>query len=55
MMALNDVRERGELRLGYGGGGYSAAGTSQIDSDKVTPTLLEVAAKISSDGQTGGG
>lgn len=40
----------GELCLGYAGGGHSAAGTCQIDNDKVEPTLLEIVAKIIADG-----
>lgn len=40
----------GELCLGYDGGGHSAAGTCQIDNDKVEPTLLEIVTKIIADG-----
>jgi nanoRNase/pAp phosphatase (c-di-AMP/oligoRNAs hydrolase) len=40
----------GELCLGYGGGGHIAAGTCQIDNDKVDTTLQEIIGKINSDG-----
>ena len=40
----------GELCLQYGGGGHEAAGTMQIDNDKVEETLKEVVAKINADG-----
>ncbi|MCW8826629.1 MAG: exopolyphosphatase [Gammaproteobacteria bacterium] len=40
----------GELCLSYGGGGHSAAGTCQIDNDKVDETLQEIVGKINADG-----
>ncbi|MDH3355206.1 MAG: exopolyphosphatase [Chromatiales bacterium] len=40
----------GELCLGYGGGGHIAAGTCQIDNDKVDTTLQEIVGKINNDG-----
>jgi len=40
----------GELCLSYGGGGHIAAGTCQIDNDKVDATLQEIIGKINSDG-----
>lgn len=40
----------GELCLGYGGGGHIAAGTCQIDNDKIDATLQEIVGKINSDG-----
>lgn len=36
----------GELMLAYGGGGHTAAGTCQIDNDRVDATLKEIIAKI---------
>jgi nanoRNase/pAp phosphatase (c-di-AMP/oligoRNAs hydrolase) len=40
----------GELCLHYGGGGHIAAGTCQIDNDKVDATLQEIIGKINNDG-----
>ncbi|MCW8982422.1 MAG: exopolyphosphatase [Gammaproteobacteria bacterium] len=40
----------GELCLSYGGGGHIAAGTCQIDNDKVDETLQEIVGKINADG-----
>jgi nanoRNase/pAp phosphatase (c-di-AMP/oligoRNAs hydrolase) len=40
----------GELCLGYGGGGHTAAGTCQINNDKAEDTLQEITAKIIQDG-----
>lgn len=40
----------GELCLSYGGGGHIAAGTCQIDNDKVDNTLQEIVGKINNDG-----
>ena len=36
----------GELMLKYGGGGHDAAGTCQIDNDKVEQSLQEIIATI---------
>jgi len=36
----------GELMLSYGGGGHDAAGTCQIDNDKVEQSLQEIVAQI---------
>jgi len=36
----------GELMLAYGGGGHDAAGTCQIDNDKVDQSLQEIVAQI---------
>jgi len=35
----------GRLALSYGGGGHENAGTCQIDTDKIEPTLAEIIAK----------
>jgi nanoRNase/pAp phosphatase (c-di-AMP/oligoRNAs hydrolase) len=40
----------GELCLNYGGGGHIAAGTCQIDNEKVDATLQEIIGKINNDG-----
>ncbi|MEO6598745.1 MAG: exopolyphosphatase [Polyangiaceae bacterium] len=40
----------GELALSYGGGGHSAAGTCQIDTDKAPGVQAELIAKITADG-----
>ena len=40
----------GELMLQYGGGGHAAAGTCQIDNDKVESVLQELIKKIRADG-----
>jgi len=40
----------GELMLEYGGGGHHAAGTCQIDNDKVDETLKDIIARINADG-----
>ncbi len=40
----------GEMLLDYGGGGHKAAGTCQVDNDKVEDTLLELILKINADG-----
>lgn len=40
----------GELCLGYGGGGHTAAGTCQIDNDMADVTLQEIIGKINDDG-----
>jgi nanoRNase/pAp phosphatase (c-di-AMP/oligoRNAs hydrolase) len=39
----------GELMLSYGGGGHKAAGTCQIDNDRVEEVLSEVVARIQTD------
>ena len=39
----------GELMLEYGGGGHKAAGTCQIDNDRVEAALAEVIARIQAD------
>ena len=39
----------GELMLSYGGGGHRAAGTCQIDNDRVNEVLAEVIARIHTD------
>ena len=36
----------GDLMLEYGGGGHNAAGTCQIDNDKIETVLEEVTEKI---------
>lgn len=36
----------GELMLAYGGGGHDAAGTCQIDNDKIEQSLQEIVAQI---------
>ena len=40
----------GALMLSYGGGGHEAAGTCQIDNDRVDAVLAEIVAKINADG-----
>ena len=40
----------GELMLKWGGGGHNAAGTCQIDNDRAAAALMELVAKINSDG-----
>lgn len=40
----------GELMLAYGGGGHTAAGTCQIESDKAEAVLKELIARINADG-----
>jgi len=39
----------GEMMLSYGGGGHKAAGTCQIDNDRVEAVLAEVASRIQAD------
>jgi nanoRNase/pAp phosphatase (c-di-AMP/oligoRNAs hydrolase) len=39
----------GELMLEYGGGGHQAAGTCQIDNDRVEGVLAEISARVQAD------
>ncbi|HYP48907.1 MAG TPA: exopolyphosphatase [Thermoleophilaceae bacterium] len=39
----------GELMLEYGGGGHGAAGTCQIDNDRVEDVLAEISARVQAD------
>jgi nanoRNase/pAp phosphatase (c-di-AMP/oligoRNAs hydrolase) len=40
----------GKLCLEYGGGGHTAAGTCQVDTDKAEATLAALIARINADG-----